>query len=268
MGWKVRIGPRRPAVHRSLELRIADHGAPADVASVTRTKGLLVAAVLVLAIAPGATASPAHSTSWKTWCVEYGMKLPPNSLATSLICPKSTAVRAPHKKSQLSPLDRQVASAINQFRKTHGLPLLHVAHQLNAASRQHSKEMGSHGYFDHNSADGTVWWKRIQHYYPQTGYRYWTVGENLVYSSPDISAATAMKMWIGSPEHLANLMNPSWRNLGVASVHVAMRAASTAAIPSRSSRPTSARGTSRRRRSASAGARSLPPLRERPAARG
>ena len=65
-----------------------------------------------------------------------------------------------------------------------------------------------------------MWWKRIQHYYPPTGYTYWTAGENLVYASPDIGAATAMKMWIASPEHLANLMNPGWRNLGVSSVHV------------------------------------------------
>ena len=53
--------------------------------------------------------------------------------------------------------------------------------------------MGADGYFDHPSADGTAFWKRIQHYYSATDYSYWTVGENLLYASPTISAADALK---------------------------------------------------------------------------
>ena len=141
-------------------------------------------------------------------------------MAASLICPASKKVVA-KRKTKLTGLDRQIATAINQFRREHGLKPLNVSVQLNASSRQHSKEMAADGYFEHNSADGTVWWKRIQHYYPTTGYTYWTAGENLLFSTPDIGAAAAMKMWIASPEHLKNLMNPNWRNLGVSAVHVA-----------------------------------------------
>jgi uncharacterized protein YkwD len=154
----------------------------------SRTKVLLVAAVLVVAVVLGATASPARSG------------------ATT--------------ETQLRSLNKQIAAAINAFRRQHGLRTLRVRRTLNASSRQHSDEMGVDGYFDHPSADGTAFWKRIERYYPTTHYRYWTVGENLLYASPSIDAVDAMAQWIASPEHLANLKNKNWRDLGVAAVHV------------------------------------------------
>ena len=132
----------------------------------------------------------------------------------------SSANSAASNEKELTSLNKQVAAAINDFRKKHGLNSLDVSNELNASARQHSMEMGAKGYFAHNSADGTLWWKRIMHYYPQGNYTYWTVGENLLFSSPSISAADAMKLWIGSPEHLANLKNKNWRDLGVSAVHV------------------------------------------------
>jgi uncharacterized protein YkwD len=155
---------------------------------VSRSKALLIAALLLAVTAVGATASPAQS--------------------------------AAHSETQLTSLNRQVAAAINAFRTAHHLAPLHVSVQLNASARQHSEEMGADGYFDHPSADGTVFWKRIQRYYTNRNYRYWTVGENLLYSSPSINAADAMKMWIASPDHLANLKNKTWRDLGVSAVSV------------------------------------------------
>jgi len=91
---------------------------------------------------------------------------------------------------------------------------------LNASARQHSEEMGADGYFDHPSANGTAFWKRIQRYYPSAHYSYWSVGENLLYATPTLDATTAMKMWLASPEHRANLRNRNWRDLGVSAVYV------------------------------------------------
>jgi uncharacterized protein YkwD len=169
-------------------LAIDGTGGTADPLRVSRFKALLVAVVLVVAIVLGATASPARS--------------------------------AAQKETQLRSLNHQIAVAINAFRKAHGLPKLRVWPQLNASSRQHSNEMGTDGYFDHPSADGTAFWKRIQHYYPSTRYRYWTVGENLLFAEPSTDAASALAQWIASPEHLANLKNKNWRDLGVSAVHV------------------------------------------------
>jgi len=132
----------------------------------------------------------------------------------------SAARSAAQRETQLRSLNRQVAAAINAFRTAHLLPRLHISVALNASARQHSLEMGADGYFDHPSANGTVFWKRIQRYYTSTNYSYWTVGENLLWSSPSITATQALKLWIASPEHLANLKNKNWRDLGVSAVHV------------------------------------------------
>ena len=35
-----------------------------------------------------------------------------------------------------------------------------------------------------------------------------------------LSPATALKMWMRSPEHRANILNPNWREIGIAAVHV------------------------------------------------
>ncbi|MDX6479594.1 MAG: hypothetical protein QOG85_104 [Gaiellaceae bacterium] len=123
-------------------------------------------------------------------------------------------------ETQLRALNHDVASAINAYRVAHGLKPLQISVGLNAASRQHSLEMGAAGYFDHNSKDGTAWWRRIQRYWTPTGYSHWTAGENLLWSAPSTTAAQAMKMWIGSPVHRRNLLNPTWRSLGVSAVHV------------------------------------------------
>jgi uncharacterized protein YkwD len=91
---------------------------------------------------------------------------------------------------------------------------------LDRSARRHSLEMGRRGYFGHSSADGTVFWRRIQHYYPATDFSYWSVGENLVWQSQSLSAAAAMQLWIASPPHLANLLSRRWRQIGVSAVGV------------------------------------------------
>ena len=204
-------------------MRIGRWGAAADLAGVTRSKAFLVASVLLAAVALGATsASAAHSTAQKAWCASH-LKMHQHLWAAS-ICPAAKTVKKPAAmpkgQTNLRSLNREVAAAINKFRADHGLHKLRVSVKLNASSLQHSEEMGVDGYFDHDSADGTVWWKRIQKYYTTKNKTYWTVGENLLFASPDIGAADALQLWIESPEHLANLKNPNWRDLGVSAVHV------------------------------------------------
>jgi uncharacterized protein YkwD len=123
-------------------------------------------------------------------------------------------------ETQLSTLNHQVLVAINHFRVAHHLVPLKESPHLAASARQHSFQMGADGYFAHPSADGTAFWKRIQRYFTSRNYSYWSVGENLLWSSPSISAASALKMWIASPEHLRNLLTPGWRRIGISAVHV------------------------------------------------
>ena len=56
--------------------------------------------------------------------------------------------------------------------------------------------------------------------YSEAGFRYWSVGENLLWSSPEVDPAGALKLWMNSPEHRANILTAEWREIGVAAVHV------------------------------------------------
>lgn len=120
----------------------------------------------------------------------------------------------------LSSLESGVLQQLNAIRVQHGLVPLRLSARLTAAAGQHSQEMGADGYFEHSSHDGTAFWKRIGHWYASNGYGYWSVGENLLWSSPTVDATQAMRMWMNSPEHRANILNPRWRQIGISSVHL------------------------------------------------
>jgi uncharacterized protein YkwD len=120
-----------------------------------------------------------------------------------------------------STLDQSVLADINAFRVAHHLAPLRLSPALTTAARSHTLQMEADGYFAHTSVDGTAFWKRIAGFYPSTGYASWSVGENLLWSSPDVTAANALHMWVDSPEHLRNLLDPSWREIGVSAVHAA-----------------------------------------------
>ncbi|HUK94747.1 MAG TPA: CAP domain-containing protein [Gaiellaceae bacterium] len=116
-------------------------------------------------------------------------------------------------------LQSALLAQVNAVRSAHGLVRLHFSTALNAAASAHSTQMARLGYFSHNSANGTPFSRRIATYYPAHGYRSWMAGENLVWASPDLNAARAVKLWLASPPHRANLLNPSWREIGLSGVH-------------------------------------------------
>jgi uncharacterized protein YkwD len=122
--------------------------------------------------------------------------------------------------ASLSTLEQGVLTDINALRKEHGLAPLRLSARLSAAARQHSAEMAARGYFSHDSANGSSFDKRIARYYPIGGSHYWSVGENLLWSSPDVDAGGALDMWWNSPEHRKNMLTARWREIGLSAVHV------------------------------------------------
>jgi uncharacterized protein YkwD len=141
--------------------------------------------------------------------------------AVALTAPASARNDRPASASSgVSALEAAVLSNVNQIRAQHGLRALTLSDRLSAAANQQSESMGAKGFFSHNSADGTAFWKRIRRYYTDRNYRYWSVGENLLWSSPDVGAAQALDMWMRSPEHRANLLSKRWREIGLSAVHV------------------------------------------------
>ena len=115
-------------------------------------------------------------------------------------------------------LAAQVLVAVNTLRAQHHLSALKGSPSLAAAAGVHGREMAEQGYFSHDSADGSAFWKRIERFYPSKGRRYWTVGENLLWSSPDVDAAQTIQLWLDSPPHRRILLAPEWREIGISAL--------------------------------------------------
>jgi uncharacterized protein YkwD len=130
----------------------------------------------------------------------------------------SAGAAAVPQSNSMQALQADLLVQINDFRRAHGLAPFHLSSKLTLAARQHSSEMAARGYFGHNSVNGSSFDRRIARFYPvRRGY--WSVGENLLWSSPNVDAADALQMWLNSPEHRANLMRAGWREIGIAAVH-------------------------------------------------
>ncbi|HKB20950.1 MAG TPA: CAP domain-containing protein [Gaiellaceae bacterium] len=128
-------------------------------------------------------------------------------------------VRPAGPRNELA-LQRDVVARINEQRAARGLKPLRVSLGLTAAARYHSREMGLHGFFEHESLDGAPFWKRIARFYP-LGQGSWAVGENIFYESPDTTARSAVHEWMMSAPHRQNILSPEWREIGIGAAHFA-----------------------------------------------
>lgn len=115
-------------------------------------------------------------------------------------------------------LEADVLVQINRLRRSRGLAPVRLSAALRRAADAHSTAMATRGFFAHESADGTAFWKRVARFYPRRSGA-WSVGENLLWSSPDVDAATALRMWMDSPSHRKILLTARWREIGLSAVH-------------------------------------------------
>ncbi len=126
------------------------------------------------------------------------------------------ACAAPGVSSRGADLDQALLAELNAIRRAHGLAALVVSPALGASAAAHSRDMLVHGYFAHPSSNGTPFWRRIETYYPDTARGRWSVGENLFWSSGRVDAASSLAAWMASPPHRTNILDPSWRQVGIA----------------------------------------------------
>ena len=141
------------------------------------------------------------------------------AVLVAAFAPSPADARGDGRATELSLLESGVLAQINFIRVQHGLPALQLSADLGEAADEHSREMVADGYFEHDSFDGSVFWKRIAGFYGSAGYGYWSVGENLLWGSPNVGSVGALQMWMRSPDHRANILNPRWREIGVSAVH-------------------------------------------------
>jgi uncharacterized protein YkwD len=137
------------------------------------------------------------------------------------LSPASLPLASTQTPVRIPAVEAEMLATINRIRATRRLYPLRSSAALNASAGQHSLDMARLGYFDHASPNGAPFWRRVQRYYRPRGFRSWSVGENIVYGSPSMSAPAALREWLTSPPHRANLLSRAWRDAGIAAVYVA-----------------------------------------------
>lgn len=141
-------------------------------------------------------------------------------LVALVAVPAAVARGSLARQTSLQALDSGVLVQLNAIRTSHGLVPLKLNSSLSAAALGHSSEMVADGYFAHESVDGAPFWKRLSAYSSSAMHGGWSVGENLLWSSPDVAADKALQLWMASPEHRHNILTARWREIGIAAIHV------------------------------------------------
>lgn len=98
----------------------------------------------------------------------------------------------------------------NQERRSAGLSPLKENLVLNQAALAKAQDMIKNEYFNHTSPSGVTPW----HWFKKSGYTYKAAGENLAIGFLD--SAEVEKAWKESPSHRQNLLNPNFKEIGIA----------------------------------------------------
>ncbi|HEV2109645.1 MAG TPA: CAP domain-containing protein [Thermomicrobiales bacterium] len=111
----------------------------------------------------------------------------------------------------LEPEEAAFLTLINQYRAQHGLPALATSQTVGAAAKHHSASMATGNYFNHTLlSEGIGWSDNMRaHGYTYNTYR----GENI--AAGHASAYATFLQWQNSPGHNANMLNPSYRVIGI-----------------------------------------------------
>ncbi len=104
--------------------------------------------------------------------------------------------------------EEEMLSLVNAERSNAGLPLLAMDAPLHDLARSHAADLFQKGYFSHTGRDGRSPFDRMH----DAGIRYSTAGENLALA---IGTAAAHDGLMHSPGHRANILNPTFRRIGI-----------------------------------------------------
>jgi uncharacterized protein YkwD len=138
------------------------------------------------------------------------------TIARVLATPCQNTALTP-EPADLALIRAAVLCLINKERAQSGENPLKEDAQLEAAAESHSEEMISSDYFEHVSPSGVTPVDRVRSagYLPgpEVGY---VIGENLAWGTLSLATPQAIvAAWIGSPGHLANILESRYRDTGI-----------------------------------------------------
>jgi uncharacterized protein YkwD len=99
-------------------------------------------------------------------------------------------------------------SIINAYRKENGLGELVFSPKLTQAADWLSRDMAEKGYFSHTDSLGRSAGARIDAFDYDASW-----GENIAWGNS--SAEATFAQWKNSPAHNTNMLNPSWKGIGI-----------------------------------------------------
>ena len=106
-------------------------------------------------------------------------------------------------------LEQQVVELVNQQRAANGLGLLTSNWELCRVARYKSQDMIDKGYFSHTSPTYGSPFRMMESF----GIQFSAAGENIAYGQSTPQAV--MNAWMNSAGHRANILSPSYNQIGV-----------------------------------------------------
>ena len=103
----------------------------------------------------------------------------------------------------------RVVDLTNSIRAQFGLEVFTENAQLQEAAQTQSENLAFLDFFNHTGLDGKHPWDRVA----DTGYNYWTVGENI--AAGQLTPEEVVQAWMDSPPHRAAILNPDFKEIGV-----------------------------------------------------
>lgn len=182
----------------------AEHSADAPVADLSTSSALQTSPSASLSASPSASRTKTASASRTK---HPAKKAAPTPRPTTT--PSRTAAAAPQPSSTPSDTVAQVVALVNQERAKAGCQALTEDPQLEKAAQGQSDDMAARAFFDHTNPDGADPGQRIT----AAGYKWSTYGENIAQGQQ--TAAAVMESWMNSPGHRANILNCSFKDIGV-----------------------------------------------------
>ncbi|MET7288053.1 CAP domain-containing protein [Streptomyces sp. NPDC005573] len=174
--------------------------APRATASAPAPRATVSAVPTVRSAHATATASP----------VTPAATAPATTAPAATSAPTATATpSAPQTAATASSTVARIVQLVNAERAKVGCSAVTLNSTLNKVAQAHSADMAAHQNMSHTGSDGSAPGDRLT----SAGYAWSTYGENVAYgyATPE----EVMAGWMASPGHRANILNCSFKEMGV-----------------------------------------------------
>jgi uncharacterized protein YkwD len=122
---------------------------------------------------------------------------------------------------ELRPVDAieaPIVARVADLRRDAGLPQTTFSAELAEAAESHAAMLGRSGTFSHHAPGERAFSTRLQRFYSARGMAYWATGENIFWAHTSVSPEQVIRAWLNSPPHKLNLLDPTWREVGIAAL--------------------------------------------------